>query len=129
MRRVQLLLAILGSVVLASATTYWLHTHTPLKASIMHGCDGDFALINPWLRCEPENNFARKEEFSKFKVDLQQHIDGILAEGRSNHVSLYLRDLQFGPWMGINEMDRVFGREPPQERRTPRCLQVRRRPS
>jgi beta-lactamase class A len=68
-------------------------------------CGRSYPLINPWLRCEPEQNLLKKKEFSDFRVGLEKKIDGWKAQGRVSHVSVYLRDLQFGPWMGINEQE------------------------
>jgi beta-lactamase class A len=87
-------------------TTYFLHPHTSLTGSLtLVSCDTVYDLLNPWLRCEPEQNLLRKREFSDFKAGLLQRIDSIVQEGRAEHISIYLRDLEFGPWMGINESE------------------------
>lgn len=70
-------------------------------------CEGAYPLINPWLRCEPEQNLAQKKEFSDFKESLVSQIRAWSSQGRITHGSVYVRDLEFGPWMGINE-DEIY---------------------
>lgn len=68
-------------------------------------CDEQFFLMNPFLRCEPEQSLTKKGEFSDFKVGLVEKIGTLINQGKADHVSVYLRDLRFGPWMGIGEDD------------------------
>ena len=65
-------------------------------------CDG-YELLNPYIRCEPEENLMKKKEFSDFKRGLMDRIYSWIGQGRIEHASVYLRDLEFGPWMGIDE--------------------------
>lgn len=60
-------------------------------------------MLNEYIRCEPDENIAQKKEFTDFKRGLQNTIYVWIGEKKVSHVSIYLRDLQFGPWMGIEE--------------------------
>jgi beta-lactamase class A len=104
MRSGVLLLAalILGMFLGATGGSFFLTAHPAMLADI-DACGSSYDLINPWLRCEPDANIRKKKEFSDFKVGLQQSIDEWVRDGRVSEVSVYLRDLQFGPWMGIGE--------------------------
>ena len=62
-----------------------------------------YYLLNRYIQCEPEGNILKKKEFSVLKDTLKQHIFALIGQGKVSHVSVYLRDLEFGPWMGINE--------------------------
>lgn len=65
-------------------------------------CD-DFKLLNPYIRCEPDDNVLSKKEFTDFKGKLEERIYALIGQKKITHASVYLRDLQFGPWMGIDE--------------------------
>lgn len=65
-------------------------------------CDG-YEFLNPYIRCSAEENLAKKQEFSDTKAFLQDRIYAWKGQGRIDHASIYLRDLQMGPVMGIAE--------------------------
>ena len=92
----------LGMIIgITSVVTYcYLNDNIPL----VDDCD-DFELLNPYVRCEPDENLAKKKEFTDFKIKLQEKIFMWIGQGRISHASVYLRDLQFGPWMGIEEQE------------------------
>lgn len=92
-------------VIVAVPSTLFFHDHTLSPAQLLHAenCGNEYSLINPWLRCEPQGNLFQKKEFTNFKVGLERQIDEWRKEGRIESASVYVRDLQFGPWMGINE--------------------------
>ncbi len=63
-----------------------------------------FTLTNPLLECE----IGDQETFSEirlFRTKLQTIVDKIIASKKADHVSVYFRDLNNGPWMGINEKE------------------------
>src|SRR3989344_4725160 len=68
-------------------------------------CGASYPLINKWLRCEPDENIRQKKEFTQLRAELVHTIDQWKKEGKANSVSVYVRDLEFGPWMGIGERD------------------------
>lgn len=97
-------LVLMGSVVSFSgdSTLAVDFFHTPQ-------CQNAFSLINPWLRCEPQENVLEKKEWTVFKEDLLKDIDLWKSIGKVDRTAVYFRDLQFGPWMGINEQDIFAG--------------------
>lgn len=94
-------------IAVAIPATLLFHGHSMLPAQLVNdeNCGAEYSLINPWLRCEPQDNLLQKKEFTNFKAKLQKTIDQWKTEGRIESASVYVRDLQFGPWMGINEDD------------------------
>jgi len=63
-----------------------------------------FTFTNPLLECEigDQENFG---EIKVFREKLQAVVDRNITSGKANHISIYFRDLNNGPWMGINEKD------------------------
>jgi len=68
-------------------------------------CDVEFALLNPQLRCERVEN--KKKEYTVFKEQLETYIKDKKASGVIKSVAVYFRDLENGPWFGIEE-DALF---------------------
>ena len=63
-----------------------------------------FTLTNPLLECE----IGDQESFSEIKLfrsKLQSTVERIISTKKADHVSVYFRDLNNGPWMGINEKE------------------------
>lgn len=63
---------------------------------------GGYRFINPLLECDnfdPSglNNTIKMEE------EVKNFVQQVLNDKRATHVSVYFRDLNNGPWMGINE--------------------------
>lgn len=101
-RTLSLSLVLAGVVIGAlGVVTYCFFTEDLLNPQ---SCD-NFELLNPYVRCEPDDNLAKKKEFTDFKVSIQEKIYAWMGQGRIHHASVYLRDLQFGPWMGIDEQE------------------------
>lgn len=75
-----------------------------LSASILPStsCDKQFALINPYLQCESDENL-KKKEYGAFKQKLESFIQEGISLGDVQAVSVYFRDLENGPWFGIGE--------------------------
>jgi len=65
---------------------------------------GGFTYINPLLECEVGEELISKE-LRPFKGIVQEKVDQILEEGKASHISIYFRDLNNGPWIGINERE------------------------
>ena len=57
---------------------------------------------NPLLECELEGSTFQRE-LGAYAAQLHRVIDEELAAGRADHVSVYFRDLNNGPWTGVNE--------------------------
>ena len=65
---------------------------------------GGYQYINPLLECE----IAQDKEFQEYvslKKIVSDYIEEIKNEKKATEVSVYFRDLNNGPWFGINERD------------------------
>jgi len=63
---------------------------------------GGFKYINPLLECdnfEPVNTAYS----AILRNDLIRYSEGVKSEGKASHISVYYRDLNNGPWLGIDE--------------------------
>jgi len=63
---------------------------------------GNFKFISPLIECESGKELG-SDIFSMLKGDLITHVDAAKKNDPSLRVSLYFRDLQNGPWFGIEE--------------------------
>lgn len=64
-------------------------------------CHRHYALLNPLRRCSDINEVKR--EYEAFRDNLLVWIAEQEATGNVTHVSVYFRDLEGGPWFGIEE--------------------------
>ncbi len=65
--------------------------------------EGGFKFINPLLECEVAQN-AEFKELTLLRASVINRIEDLKKKGVT-HVSLYFRDLNNGPWIGINEKE------------------------
>ncbi len=77
---------------------------TDSKAFEVH--QGGFKFINPLLECEVGGEDVEFAELKSFKKDLQTLVDSLKAKGWINRGAVYFRDLNNGPWFGINEKEK-----------------------
>lgn len=63
---------------------------------------GGYKFINPLLECDKFSPSTTKD-FASLKKELTSYTDKAISEGQVTHVSVYYRDLNNGPWFGINE--------------------------
>lgn len=70
--------------------------------SIIRDVNDGFSLTNPILDCE--NNFSGEELSVQSKL-INDKVADLKEEYNLNHISLYFRDLNNGPWIGINEKE------------------------
>jgi beta-lactamase class A len=63
---------------------------------------GGYEFINPLLECENFNPI-RGGALTTLEGNLRTYIEQILKNSKAQHVSVYFRDLNNGPWVGINE--------------------------
>ncbi len=69
-------------------------------------CDpSQYNLINPLFHCTETPAF--KMEFEEFEDELEVWVHKQIDLGRVEHVSVYFRDLENGPWFGVDE-DETF---------------------
>lgn len=64
---------------------------------------GGYTLINPLLECELAGDSALFKELRPFKTKVEALLKKKTDDYRLSHVSVYFRDLNNGPWFGINE--------------------------
>lgn len=71
-----------------------------------NSCDiRTFKYINPDLVCEDKLVISKKGYF-ELKSQIQDYIDKKVKQKQISHFSLYFRDLQNGPTLGINEHEK-----------------------
>jgi beta-lactamase class A len=63
---------------------------------------GGFKLINPLLECDQAN---LNSELQPFKSKVENLVNNHLKSGSASHISVYFRDMNNGPWFGINEKE------------------------
>jgi beta-lactamase class A len=64
----------------------------------------DYKFINPLLECE-SNEFSKTAALEPLRKKLDAVINEQKHIGNINYASVYIRDLNDGPWLGINEKD------------------------
>lgn len=74
----------------------------PQSSQLQETRESGYDLINPLLECEQINNIG-DSELKTLKTKLEK----VLANYPETEVGLYYRDLNNGPWIGINE-DQTF---------------------
>lgn len=62
-----------------------------------------FPFINPLLECEEAEELF--SELRPFKQELLALLEQLKADGLAKEISIYFRDLNNGPWTGINEKE------------------------
>lgn len=66
---------------------------------------GNYKFINPLLECEPIS-FGNQDKFtSQLKSKLENYINNQINKYQITIASIYYRDLNNGPWIGINEKE------------------------
>ena len=63
---------------------------------------GGFKYINPLLECDNYEPVA-STSIAILRNELVSYSEGIKSEGKASHISIYYRDLNNGPWIGIDE--------------------------
>jgi len=63
---------------------------------------GGYKFINPLLECDNYQS-SQLNSITKLSADIQQYISVVQQQQKVSLVSVYFRDLNNGPWLGINE--------------------------
>jgi beta-lactamase class A len=66
---------------------------------------GNYKFINPLLECRGDDV---NKELKPFKNQVQDLIDGIKTKNDASSISVYFRDMNNGPWFGINEDEKFI---------------------
>ena len=88
---------ILG-IIAGSVCIYFVHAPQPTSCQEVHS--GDYEFINPLLECRGGDALT---ELKPFKSKVQDFVNGIIAKNNATDISIYFRDMNNGPWFGINE--------------------------
>lgn len=67
---------------------------------------GGFKFVNPLLECEVGGENVEFRELVSFKRDLQNLINSLKDKGWIDYSAVYFRDLNNGPWFGVNEKEK-----------------------
>lgn len=70
-------------------------------------CHERYELLNRTRQCDTAN-LAMKREYEEFAGILADSIAAWQKEGRIERAAVYFRDLEGGPWFGINEKDEFY---------------------
>lgn len=65
--------------------------------------DSAYKYINPLLECDAGSSIS--QELHGFKSDISDQVNKIEASGQADFISVYFRDMNNGPWFGINESE------------------------
>jgi len=66
---------------------------------------GSYKFINPLLECDSSVNFSQNASLSPLKTSLEKTISQLQNNHQLSYASIYFRDLNNGPWLGINEKE------------------------
>jgi beta-lactamase class A len=66
--------------------------------------DRRYKLISPLLACETDDS-SLSADLSRLKSGIEDYIDKRIEKDYLSHVSVYFRDLNNGPWFGIEEKE------------------------
>jgi len=72
------------------------------ESVITHDNVGSFVFTNPILDCEIN---SQGEGLSIFSENVNSKVEKLKKDYSLSHISLYFRDLNNGPWIGINEKE------------------------
>ncbi|MDE1946104.1 MAG: serine hydrolase [Patescibacteria group bacterium] len=68
--------------------------------------EGHYTYINPLLECNIGADISN--ELQTFKKELQGRIDAAIAQKSIDSASVYFRDMNNGPWFGLNETQEFY---------------------
>lgn len=65
---------------------------------------GGYTFINPLLECDINQSIGQ-QEYGPSQNEIEKYIDVKKQQGQATDVAVYYRNLNNGPWFGINEHD------------------------
>ncbi len=80
-----------------------------VNADTMEKREGGGVLTNPLLECMGVDDNQTVKELNISKSELNKYIESIKTQGKTDFISVYVRDLNNGPWIGINEREEFIG--------------------
>lgn len=105
------LLFFFGGLLLGLCVVWWKSesnlssTAVPEEAlSELRNVSGTFAFVSPLLACDSFQNISNKQ-LSDIKQTLVSYTDKAIEDTKASHISVYVRDLNNGPWFGLSEKE------------------------
>lgn len=77
-------------------------------AKVYETREGRYAFINPLLECETADDTIGDRALRPFKENVRKLIDDEINDKKVVFMSVYFRDLNNGPWFGVNEGERFY---------------------
>lgn len=98
-----------GGLFIAGALTGWIFFRmtTDISSNSSNGVrQSGYTFISPLLECDVADGQTTKP-LRSLQNDLEEYSDSVIASSSVDHISIYLRDLNNGPWIGVYE-EEVF---------------------
>ena len=99
---------ILGAWGIPALKSFERHTKIILDGAIREANSDSSHLTNPLLECTELSESASDTVLSVMHRDVQNIVDARTKKGDIAYASVYFRDMNNGPWFGINESDEFF---------------------
>ncbi len=99
---VAILLICIGGILGWVVHDQWSDSYFDMSAAAVR--QGGYTYINPLLECEIDGSLENKS-LEKIKNSINKIVTNTEKEKPINHISVYFRDLNNGPWFGINEKE------------------------
>lgn len=96
---------ILGVFLLGVTIGLILHQHPPALTKDVRSNESKYHFINPLLECE-NASFENQANLAELQRKIEERINEGKNKGAVRQVSVYFRDLNNGPWFGINENEK-----------------------
>lgn len=95
------ILALISGIALGYLTTYLIISKSKVQ-NFSESRAGGYKFINPLLECD---NFhpSYVRDLASLTKELNDYVKKVTTDGKIKHISVYYRDLNNGPWIGINE--------------------------
>jgi len=93
---------ILGGAVVWISGSDWIDFGSS-SSEVSEVRQGGYRFTNPLLECETVKDISGSKELRPFKYKVQELVDAKLNTKKADHISVYFRDLNNGPWFGIDE--------------------------
>lgn len=105
----RLRMAVVVTIFLAAwGGSFWLGRYYGMRAEADEAArgtqekhEGGYHFINPLLECQTPASY--NNVLDSLENEIRATIDSDYRQGKVSHVSVYFRDLNNGPWIGINE--------------------------
>jgi beta-lactamase class A len=81
------------------------HQHPPALTKDVRSNESGYRFINPLLECE-NASFENRANLAELQNKLEERINEGKNKSEVRQVSVYFRDLNNGPWFGINENEK-----------------------